>query len=178
MRRIAQRAGLAGAFATGVLATIVATPCTAPFMGAALGAALIAPPLLAWRGLADPLGADCARLERAIHAYEAKRISSDRLLTDPLSGSCMISIAPDVPVFIDTRFDFYGGEFSASALDSLALTPGWRAQLDRWRIDAAVLDRRRPLAEALLIDPRFLILYRDDEAVVVRRLHMGTDGPS
>ena len=88
------------------------------------------------------------------------------------------AIAPDVPVFIDTRFDFYGGEFSASALDLLALKPGWRAQLDRWRIDAAVLDRRRPLAEALAIDPRFLILYRDDEAVVVRRLHKGADGPS
>jgi len=41
--RLAARSGLAGAFFTGVLATIVATPCTAPFMGAALGFALIAP---------------------------------------------------------------------------------------------------------------------------------------
>jgi thiol:disulfide interchange protein len=39
----AERGGTAGAFATGVLATIVATPCTAPFMGTALGFALIAP---------------------------------------------------------------------------------------------------------------------------------------
>jgi thiol:disulfide interchange protein DsbD len=45
--RFAERSGLAGAFFTGVLATLVATPCTAPFMGAALGAALVAPPLLA-----------------------------------------------------------------------------------------------------------------------------------
>lgn len=36
----AGRHGAAGAFATGVLATVVATPCTAPFMGAALGFAL------------------------------------------------------------------------------------------------------------------------------------------
>ncbi len=41
--RFAGGGGLAGAFATGVLATTVATPCTAPFMGAALGFALIAP---------------------------------------------------------------------------------------------------------------------------------------
>jgi thiol:disulfide interchange protein len=41
--RLADRAGLVGAFATGVLAAVVATPCTAPFMGAALGFALIAP---------------------------------------------------------------------------------------------------------------------------------------
>ena len=34
---------MTGTFLTGVLATIVATPCTAPFMGAATGFALIAP---------------------------------------------------------------------------------------------------------------------------------------
>lgn len=36
----ADRPGHAGSFATGVLAVVVATPCTAPFMGAALGFAL------------------------------------------------------------------------------------------------------------------------------------------
>jgi thiol:disulfide interchange protein len=42
----AQRAsGLAGSFWTGALATVVATPCTAPFMGVALGWALAQPPL-------------------------------------------------------------------------------------------------------------------------------------
>jgi thiol:disulfide interchange protein DsbD len=45
--RLATRSGLAGTFFTGVLATIVATPCTAPFMGAATGFALIAPPAVA-----------------------------------------------------------------------------------------------------------------------------------
>ena len=37
--------GLRGTFATGVLAVIVASPCTAPFMGTALGFALTRPPL-------------------------------------------------------------------------------------------------------------------------------------
>lgn len=37
--------GLLGSLSTGVLATIVATPCTAPFMGAALGWTLVRPPL-------------------------------------------------------------------------------------------------------------------------------------
>ncbi len=35
--------GLAGSFMTGALATLVATPCTAPFMGAAMGYALVQP---------------------------------------------------------------------------------------------------------------------------------------
>jgi thiol:disulfide interchange protein len=46
---LADRGGYSGSFFTGVLATIVATPCTAPFMAAALGYALAqpAPKLLA-----------------------------------------------------------------------------------------------------------------------------------
>lgn len=39
------RPGVRGSFATGVLAVIVASPCTAPFMGVALGYALTRPPL-------------------------------------------------------------------------------------------------------------------------------------
>ena len=42
---LVDRGGAVGAFATGVLATIVATPCTAPFMASALGAALVLPPV-------------------------------------------------------------------------------------------------------------------------------------
>ncbi len=38
-----RKAGTAGSFWTGVLASIVATPCTGPFMAAALGAALLLP---------------------------------------------------------------------------------------------------------------------------------------
>jgi thiol:disulfide interchange protein len=37
---LAYRPGYVGSFFTGVLATLVATPCTAPFMGAAVGFAL------------------------------------------------------------------------------------------------------------------------------------------
>ena len=39
--------GARSAFFTGVLATVVASPCTAPFMGTALGVALAQPPLFA-----------------------------------------------------------------------------------------------------------------------------------
>lgn len=41
--RIVNGNGGAGAFATGALAAFVATPCSGPFMGAALGAALVLP---------------------------------------------------------------------------------------------------------------------------------------
>ncbi|WP_294393841.1 thioredoxin family protein [uncultured Sphingomonas sp.] len=41
--RLVRSGGAAGAFWTGALAAFVATPCTGPFMGAALGAALVLP---------------------------------------------------------------------------------------------------------------------------------------
>jgi thiol:disulfide interchange protein DsbD len=40
---LAEKSGYSGSFFTGVLATIVATPCTAPFMGAAIAYALSQP---------------------------------------------------------------------------------------------------------------------------------------
>jgi thiol:disulfide interchange protein len=44
---LANRSGPAGDFFTGVLAVVVASPCTAPFMGSALAYALVAPVLSA-----------------------------------------------------------------------------------------------------------------------------------
>ncbi|MGH8190846.1 MAG: protein-disulfide reductase DsbD family protein [Rhodanobacteraceae bacterium] len=59
---LTRRGGAAGNFFTGVLAVIVASPCTAPFMGVALAYAFVAPPsqellvmLLLGIGLALPL---------------------------------------------------------------------------------------------------------------------------
>ncbi len=45
--RLAASGGTSGAFWTGALAAFVATPCTGPFMGAALGVALVLPPVAA-----------------------------------------------------------------------------------------------------------------------------------
>ncbi len=43
-QHLAARGGHTGSFFTGLLAVLVATPCTAPFMGVAIAAALAAPP--------------------------------------------------------------------------------------------------------------------------------------
>ncbi len=51
---LARKPGAAGSFWTGALAAFIATPCTGPFMAAALGAALVLPPaagLLVFAGL-------------------------------------------------------------------------------------------------------------------------------
>lgn len=45
--KLTRQGGVAGSFWTGVLAAVVATPCTGPFMAAAMGAALLLPTALA-----------------------------------------------------------------------------------------------------------------------------------
>lgn len=63
-QNLADREGLRGSFFTGILATLVASPCTAPFMGTALGLAVMLPASQAMSvflalglGLALPLAA-------------------------------------------------------------------------------------------------------------------------
>ncbi len=56
---LAEREGLSGSFFTGVLAVIVASPCTAPFMGTALGFAVTQPAAIAL-GVFAALGAGMA----------------------------------------------------------------------------------------------------------------------
>ena len=45
--KLTRQGGMSGSFWTGVLAAVVATPCTGPFMAAAMGAALLLPASLA-----------------------------------------------------------------------------------------------------------------------------------
>ena len=61
---LAESHGLTGTFFNGVLATILATPCTAPFLGSALGFAFTQPGGLSWpssspRALAWPCHTSC-----------------------------------------------------------------------------------------------------------------------
>jgi len=92
----ATRSGTLGAFCTGVLATVVATPCTAPFMGTALGFALVAPVpaalavfLALGAGLAAPLllASLVPGLHRLFPRPGAWMVFVKQLLAFPLYGT-------------------------------------------------------------------------------------------
>lgn len=147
-----------------------ALPPSRPLISIFALTSLVVPLWLMMIGVANPIGPRCKPLLPAIQAYMVARSAHDRLLTDPITGSCMIAAAPGVPVFIDTRFDFYGSDFTTKTLDALELKPGWRRFIDRYAIDIAVLNRGLSLAEKFALDRKFSVIYADDEAVVVRRL--------
>ena len=130
---LAARQGYAGSFFTGVLAVIVATPCTAPFMGAAIGYALSQAPAITFTvftalalGLAAP--------------YVALTLQPawTRFLPKPGAWMEVLKQATSVPVFGTVIWmawvlaQAYGAALLAALLVSLLLLAiaGWF--LGRW----------------------------------------------
>ena len=130
---LAQKQGYAGSFFTGVLAVVVATPCTAPFMGAAIGYALAQPAAVTFAvftalalGLAAP--------------YVALTLQPawTRLLPRPGAWMDVLKQAISVPIFITVIWlawvlaQAYSAALLASLLGSFLLLAiaGWF--LGRW----------------------------------------------
>jgi thiol:disulfide interchange protein DsbD len=130
---LASKHGFTGSFFTGVLAVVVATPCTAPFMGAAIGYALSAPAAVTFAvftalavGLAAP--------------YVALTLQPawTRLLPRPGAWMEVLRQAVSIPIFITVIWlawvlaAAYGTGILAALLASFLLLAiaGWF--LGRW----------------------------------------------
>jgi thiol:disulfide interchange protein len=130
---LAAKQGYAGSFFTGVLAVVVATPCTAPFMGAAIGYALAQPAAVTFAiftalalGLAAP--------------YVALTLQPawTRLLPKPGAWMDVLKQAISVPIFITVIWlawvlaQAYGSAMLVVLLSSFLLLAiaGWF--LGRW----------------------------------------------
>jgi thiol:disulfide interchange protein DsbD len=130
---LAQKQGYAGSFFTGVLAVIVATPCTAPFMGAAVGFALAQSALVTFAiftalalGLAAP------------YLLLTFQPAWTRLLPRPGAWMEVLKQATAVPIFATVIWLVWGiaGRRGAEAVATLLATflllavAGW--VLGRW----------------------------------------------
>jgi thiol:disulfide interchange protein DsbD len=142
---LAQKQGYTGSFFTGVLAVVVATPCTAPFMGAAVGYALSASAAVTFAvftalalGLAAP--------------YVALTLQPawTRVLPKPGAWMEVLRQAVAVPIFATVIWlawvlaQAYGASLLAALLASLLLLAiaGWflgRWPTRRWATAIAVL---------------------------------------
>jgi thiol:disulfide interchange protein DsbD len=159
---VAGRGGLLGAFATGGLAVLLATPCTAPFMAAALGAAMVMPPaatmavfLALGLGLALPyalLGL-FPGLARALPRPGAWMERLRQALAFPIYGTAAwlvwvlaLQVGPD-----GVLFGLAGAVVLAAGLWGLGLAQ--RAGAGRWRI-AGVTAAGVAVLVALALLPR------------------------
>ena len=91
---LAKKHGLAGSFFTGVLAVVVATPCAAPFLGAAIGFALVQPAAVAL-AVFTALGVGLA-LPYLLLAFQP---AWTRLLPKPGAWMELLKQATAVPIF-------------------------------------------------------------------------------
>jgi thiol:disulfide interchange protein DsbD len=91
---LANKGGYAGSFFTGVLAMVVATPCTAPFMGAAIGYALAASAVVSF-AVFTALGLGLA----APYLLLAYNPAWTRLLPRPGAWMEVLKQAIAVPIF-------------------------------------------------------------------------------
>ena len=142
---LAAKQGYAGSFFTGVLAVVVATPCTAPFMGAAIGYALAEPAAVTFAvftalalGLAAP------------YVVLTLEPAWTRLLPRPGAWMDVLKQAISVPIFATVIWlawvlaQAYGAALVAALLASLLLLAiaGWflgRWPARRWAAAVAAL---------------------------------------
>jgi thiol:disulfide interchange protein DsbD len=130
---LAQKQGYTGSFFTGVLAVVVATPCTAPFMGAAIGYALAQSPAVTF-GVFTALALGLAAPYVALTLQPAWT----RLLPKPGAWMEVLRQAVSVPIFITviwlawSLIGAYGAGLLWSLLGSFLLLAiaGWF--LGRW----------------------------------------------
>ncbi|MFP5248544.1 MAG: protein-disulfide reductase DsbD family protein, partial [Acidobacteriota bacterium] len=143
---LAAKQGYAGSFFTGVLAVVVATPCTAPFMGAAIGYALAQP-----AGVTFAIFTALALGLAAPYVALTMQPAWTRLLPRPGAWMEILRQAVSVPIFATVIWlawvlaQAYGATALALLLASFLLLAiaGWF--LGRWPA------RRGPAAVAVLL---------------------------
>jgi len=115
----------------------------------------------------------CDELMPGLEKIADLRRSEDRMFNDPASGSCLLLIDPKAKLFIDPRFDFYGGDFLAEAASVMRMEGDWREVLDRWGADSIMMRRTWPVANALDMAEDYEKLFDDGIIAFYRRREGG-----
>jgi hypothetical protein len=84
-------------------------------------------------------------------------------------GGYLLHAWPEQKVFIDGQTDFYGADLTKTYQDIVQLNPGWRTQLDQWKIDLVVMPANSKLVAEIVTNGRWKLWYRDQTAVIIVR---------
>ena len=101
----------------------------------------------------------------------AALLQSGRLLTTDQWGDYMIfRFYPRVKVFVDGRSDFYGPGIGNEYIQLLHAGYDWRALLDRYRFQVALLPVDLPVTTLLKQDAGWRVAADDHRAVILERI--------
>lgn len=84
----------------------------------------------------------------------------NRMFCDPAIGSSLI-FENLAPVFIDTRFDFYGRQFCSEYNSCFNAELGWQDYLSKWQVRSLCVDDSYPIYKALLASKSWLVVFDD-----------------
>jgi hypothetical protein len=118
----------------------------------------------------------------AIPVLESQR--PERAFTTAEWGGYLIyRLYPGIRVFIDSRSDFYGSDFSQKYIDVIKAKYGWRKTLSEAGVDTILLPPGAELCGALKETSDWRLVYDDGVALIFRAVHNDRentvrDGPS
>jgi hypothetical protein len=105
---------------------------------------------------------------RAVSAARAAHVTG-RMFEEFTWGGYVLYAWPEQPVFIDGQTDFYGDSITWDYARIGTVDPGWRQELEKWRIDLALLATVSPLADALAHEAGWRPIYCDGTATLFQR---------
>ena len=100
--------------------------------------------------------------------YLQREAPPGRLFNSYNWGAYLLWELPEYPVFIDGRTDLYNDDVIGEWLAIMRAEPGWEAGLERWGVNAVLVEPGAPLAAALE-QAGWEKAYLDEVAVVMIR---------
>ena len=147
-----------------------------PFMNTLLVTTIIAAAIVLmpiWRG-PSPTG-DPAFLAQApeslVDATEAGVPPGSRLFVSQTYASWFELELPSMPVFVDSRIELFPTSIWDDYIDISSARDGWQATLDRWDVDAVVInpDQDGTLISHIEDDPAWRLAFQDDSGYLFVR---------
>ncbi len=92
------------------------------------------------------------------------------VLNDAQFGDMLIWYAPEIPVFIDTRYDMHGEQMAADYVSMMSGTHNWGDLYRRYKIDWLFLPPTAEILDQLKTDANWKVEFEDKSAIVLSRI--------
>lgn len=83
-------------------------------------------------------------------------------------GYLLYRLWPEQKVFIDGQTDFYGEQLTRDYMAIREMGDGWQTKIEDYQIDWMIIPTKSNLAQTLMNDQNWNLLYQDETAVVLQ----------